>query len=189
LSARALSLTPVVGCHLESRVNCWLLAIVHSSALIAVDTVDLPFINRHVIEYALTAATATDRVVYIEYDMSGMKEADIVPTLTKDWATLVQSNVTSHSQYLHHNGLPVVGIFGFYMDRFSATTAAAILDIFQKGEPTEKAFVAGAGQWFWGACDSHPPFCPIRFVSFGLTVASSCLVVFQSGFHGCISLW
>ena len=42
----------------------------------------------------------------------------------------------------------VVGIFGFYMERFSAATAAAILDIFQKPGPNQ-AFVAGSGQWFW----------------------------------------
>ena len=63
--------------------------------------------------------------------MSGMKEETIVQDLKQDWETLVREGATASMRYLHHGGLPVVGVFGFYMDRFSAKTAAAILDIFQ----------------------------------------------------------
>lgn len=88
--------------------------------------------HKRVLNYSLAAAAVTARVLFVEYDLSGMHEADIVPTLTKDWAALVAEGVTSNPRYLHQGGVPVVGVFGFYMDRFSAETATAILDIFQK---------------------------------------------------------
>jgi hypothetical protein len=62
-------------------------------------------------------------MLFVEYDLSGMKESDIVSALAADWAQLVRSNVTSHPRYGRQGGRPVVGIFGFYMDRFSAATA------------------------------------------------------------------
>lgn len=95
------------------------------------------------------AANETGRVYYVEYDMSGMTEADIVSTMTSDWQFLVDTmKITSDTRYLHHNGLPVVGIFGFYPSRFSSTTANSILDIFGTAGPYQ-AFVQGAGDWTW----------------------------------------
>ncbi len=95
------------------------------------------------------AANETGRVYYVEYDMSGMTEADIVPTMTADWQYLVDTlKITADSRYLHHNGLPVVGIFGFYPSRFSSATANSILDIFGTAGPYQ-AFVEGAGDWTW----------------------------------------
>jgi hypothetical protein len=95
------------------------------------------------------AANETGRVYYVEYDMSGMAEADIVPAMTSDWQYLVDTlKITSDSRYLHHNGLPVVGIFGFYPSRFSSTTANSVLDIFGTAGPYQ-AFVEGAGDWTW----------------------------------------
>jgi hypothetical protein len=95
------------------------------------------------------SANETGRVYYVEYDMSGMTEADIVSTMTTDWQYLVDTlKITSDSRYLHHNGLPVVGIFGFYPSRFSSTTANSILDIFGTAGPYQ-AFVQGAGDWTW----------------------------------------
>ena len=95
------------------------------------------------------AANETGRVYYVEYDMSGMTEADIVPTMTADWQYLVDTlKITADSRYLHHGGLPVVAIFGFYPSRFSSTTANAILDIFGTAGPYQ-AFVEGAGDWTW----------------------------------------
>ena len=95
------------------------------------------------------AANETGRVYYVEYDMSGMTEADIVPAMTADWQYLVDTlKITSDTRYLHQNGLPVIGIFGFYPSRFSSTTANSILDIFGTAGPYQ-AFVQGAGDWTW----------------------------------------
>jgi hypothetical protein len=95
------------------------------------------------------AANLTGRTFFVEYDMSGTAEADLVPTLTSDWQYLVDTmQLTSDARYLLQGGLPVVGIFGFFEERFSATTANAILDIF-KGPGPNQAFVAAAGAWYW----------------------------------------
>ena len=107
--------------------------------------------HKRVLSYALAAAEQTGRVLYVGYDLSGMEEGSIVATLTADWAELVQQGVTRSPRYLHHNGLPVVGVFGFNMERFSAATASAILDIFQ-----HHAFVSGSGQWFWSRASPSP---------------------------------
>ena len=65
--------------------------------------------KRHlnVLNYSLAAAKQTGRVLYVEYDMSGMKEATIVATLSKDWAALVQQGVTKDAQYIHQGAKPV----------------------------------------------------------------------------------
>jgi hypothetical protein len=108
----------------------------------------------HVIKDVSAAANLTGRTYFIEYDMSGFdlsngKDVDLVPTITKDWHYLVDTmKLTSDARYLHQGALPVIGIFGFYEDRFSAATANAILDIF-KGPGPYQAFVAGAGAWYW----------------------------------------
>ncbi|HEX3852966.1 MAG TPA: hypothetical protein VHW01_18515 [Polyangiaceae bacterium] len=100
------------------------------------------------------AANLTGRTYFIEYDMSGFdmsngKDVDLVPTITKDWHYLVDAmKLTSDARYLQQGGMPVIGIFGFYEDRFSAATANAILDVF-KGPGPYQAFVAGAGAWYW----------------------------------------
>ena len=95
------------------------------------------------------AANETGRVYYVEYDMSGVAEADIVSAMTADWKYLVDTlKITSDTRYLHHDGLPVIGIFGFYPSRFSSATANAILDIFGTAGPYQ-AFVEGAGDWTW----------------------------------------
>ena len=110
--------------------------------------VGLPTLDRVLTDVRL-AANETGRAYFVEYDMSGMTEADIVPTMTADWHYLVDTlNLTSDSRYLHQGGLPVIGVYGFFPSRFSSTTAGAILDIFGTTGPYQ-AFVAGAGDWTW----------------------------------------
>ncbi|WNG17263.1 glycoside hydrolase family 71/99-like protein [Cystobacter fuscus] len=108
---------------------------------------DLPTLR--VLSHVRAAANLTGRTFFVEYDMTGTPESELVSTITRDWHYLVDTlKLTSDSRYLHHNGLPVVGIFGFFRDRFSPATAHAILDIF-KGPGPYQAFVEGAGAWYW----------------------------------------
>ena len=108
----------------------------------------------HVLKDVSLAASLTGRSYFVEYDMSGFdlsngKDVDLVPTITKDWHYLVDTmKLSVDPRYLHQGGMPVIGIFGFYEDRFSAVTANAILDIFKAPGPYQ-AFVAGAGAWYW----------------------------------------
>jgi hypothetical protein len=54
------------------------------------------------------------RVFAIMYDISGYATNTLVSKLTNDWLYLVNTQqVTNSSAYLHHNGKPVVAIWGF----------------------------------------------------------------------------
>ena len=103
-------------------------------------------LDHEILNHTLAAAAATNRVAYVEYDLSGYagRGAAAAAMLKEDWAGLRRQGVPDHARYVHEGGLPVVGIFGFYMDRFSGEEANAILDVFDG-----TAFVAGAGQWWW----------------------------------------
>lgn len=66
-----------------------------------------------VLRNIMAAAASTGRVFAIEYDVSGAKEATLLQTLQEDWAYLVRElKVTAHPQYLHHNRLPIVSVWG-----------------------------------------------------------------------------
>jgi hypothetical protein len=102
-----------------------------------------------VLTYIRQAANQTGRVYYVQYDMSGEAEADITPTMSADWTYLVDTlRITSDPSYLHQNGLPVVGVFGFYPARFSSATGQAVINIFSATGPTP-AYFAGSGDWTW----------------------------------------
>jgi hypothetical protein len=59
--------------------------------------VEMTAVRRNrILNYTVAAAKKTNRVMYVEYDLSGMKEADIVAELTKDWAKLVGEGITSN---------------------------------------------------------------------------------------------
>ena len=96
--------------------------------------------------YAREAANRTGRTYFIMYDMSGDEN---VEKIRDDWQYLVDTmKITEDDRYLHHNGKPVVGVFGFFSDRFAASVGNQVLDIFQNDGPYQ-AFVIGSGQWWW----------------------------------------
>lgn len=96
--------------------------------------------------YAREAANRTGRTYFIMYDMSGDEN---VTKIRNDWHYLVDTmKITEDNRYLHHNGKPVIGVFGFFSDRFAASLGEQVLDIFQNGDQYE-AFVIGSGQWWW----------------------------------------
>jgi hypothetical protein len=96
--------------------------------------------------YAREAANRTGRTYFIMYDMSGDED---VGEINADWRYLVDvMKITEDDRYLHHNGLPVVAVFGFFAGRFAAALGNQVLDIFQNGGKYG-AFVIGSGQWPW----------------------------------------
>ena len=61
---------------------------------------------------ALSAARKYDRAVCVMYDLSGMNPED-VRVLTDDWKSLVsEMKILDNPQYLHHNGKPLVAVWG-----------------------------------------------------------------------------
>ena len=74
------------------------------------------------------AAEAHGRVFLIEYDLSGVADAAIVPSLTTDWAHLTRDlKLTASTAYLHHRGAPAVVVWGlgFNDEGHPATPATA----------------------------------------------------------------
>ena len=70
-----------------------------------------------VLEHALKAASANNRAIAVMYDLSGLNASgEDCSSIIEDWKFLVdQLKVTNQSgtkTYLHHNGKPVVAIWG-----------------------------------------------------------------------------
>ncbi|MBK7927669.1 MAG: hypothetical protein IPJ98_09280 [Bryobacterales bacterium] len=66
-----------------------------------------------VLRNVMDAARRHRRVFAIEYDISGANAATLLTTLQNDWKYLVESlAVTAHPGYLHHNGKPLLAVWG-----------------------------------------------------------------------------
>lgn len=66
-----------------------------------------------VLKNIMAAALKYGRAFAIEYDISGANPTTLLRTLQQDWNYLVDTlHVTAHPQYLHHNGKPVVSVWG-----------------------------------------------------------------------------
>jgi hypothetical protein len=95
------------------------------------------------------SANRTGRVFALCYDMSGMPADRIFEAMVADWKHLVDElKITSDKRYLHHNGKPVLMIWGFYDDRFSPKLAHRIIDFF-KDDPKYAVTLIGGCQWYW----------------------------------------
>ncbi|RYG48751.1 hypothetical protein EON79_03535 [bacterium] len=102
-----------------------------------------------VLGYARAAANRHGRVFAVEYDMSGTPGDKAIDQMKKDWRFLVDTmKIDKDPRYLHHNGKPVLAIFGFFTDRFDGKTANAIIDAFDTNDKYGVTLV-GAGQWWW----------------------------------------
>jgi hypothetical protein len=102
-----------------------------------------------VLANARAAANATGRVFAVEYDMSGMPTDRLFDQMVNDWRWLVdEMGITTDPRYLHQNGLPVLGIWGFFTDRFDASVAHQIIDFFTS-DPDYRVFLVGGCQWWW----------------------------------------
>lgn len=102
-----------------------------------------------------TAAESYGRVWAVMYDITGAdeKNSDVVQLLEKDWKYLVDTlSVTESPTYLHHNGLPMVAIWGLGFDDRPGTAAEAkqLLDFFQNNpDPKYRATVMGGVPIWW----------------------------------------
>jgi hypothetical protein len=66
-----------------------------------------------VLKNILAGAAETGRVIAIEYDVTGSNLATFTDVMREDWKYLVDElKVTAHPGYLHHNGKPVLSIWG-----------------------------------------------------------------------------
>lgn len=108
--------------------------------------------TRRVMDHCLAAADKTGRVWAISYDIAAMPTDDIFDALTGDWKRMIDEGVVGGPRYLHHAGLPVVQIWGFYHNASSnlmtAELAHKLIDYFAAPGP-QRAFLVGGGGWNW----------------------------------------
>ncbi|CAN5899607.1 hypothetical protein BH23PLA1_BH23PLA1_11530 [soil metagenome] len=102
-----------------------------------------------VLAHVRASAAKTGRVYALGYDLSGAREEDIEDLLIEDWKRLVDElRVTEDDRYLHHEGKPVLFVWGFFSDRFAPELAHRILDFFKEDE-RYGVWLIGGCQWYW----------------------------------------
>ncbi len=95
------------------------------------------------------SANKTGRTFGLCYDLSGTPNEKVYDLLVADWKRLVdEKQITEDARYLHHNGKPVLFIWGFYSDRFGPELAHKIIDFF-KNDPQYGVTLVGGCQWYW----------------------------------------
>jgi len=123
----------------------------------------LAFRNQ-VTENVCAGATHHGRSFAIMYDISGAKEASFVEELKADWAFLVNDlKVTGSPAYLHHEGKPVLGLWGLgFSDRpGTAAQSLELIEHLQTGAPAgQQVYLVGGVpyQWRTSSGDSKPGF-------------------------------
>src|ERR1022692_2117864 len=93
-------------------------------------------------------ADAYRRVFALMYDISGHPTNTLVSALTNDWLYLVNTlQITNSSRYLHHNGKPVVAVWGFGFSGRQDTPqqAQAVINFFKSAGLT----VMGGLPTYW----------------------------------------
>ena len=125
-------------------------------------TVDenLRFMNA-VLANVSQSASETGRVFAIMYDVSGANPDTVVNDIIKDWTSLINNlNLANNDRYLHHRGLPLLGIWGFgFRDRpIKVAQAAQLLDWFDRAPQEYKATLLGGvpTNWRLGGWDASP---------------------------------
>jgi hypothetical protein len=109
-----------------------------------------PSLNQ-VLGHVRASAAKTGRAYAVCYDMSGAAPDRVYDLLVNDWKRLVdEMKVTGDERYLHHRGLPVLFVWGFFSDRFGPAVAHRILDFF-KTDPKYGVTLVGGCQWPWRA--------------------------------------
>jgi hypothetical protein len=111
-----------------------------------------------VLDNERAAAEATGRVFAVEIDISNTSvDPNLVAEIEADWKYLVDTKkVTDSRAYLHQDGKPVLGIYGFGLNLYPTTPAQAmaIVDFFENNpEPRYRATLFGGVPSSWRTLD------------------------------------
>lgn len=102
-----------------------------------------------VLSHVRSSAETSGRVYAVCYDLSGAPKERLYDLLVNDWKRLVdEAKITEDNRYLHHNGKPVLFVWGFFSDRFDASLAHRIIDFFETDDRYAVTLIGGC-QWHW----------------------------------------
>jgi len=105
--------------------------------------------STRIVELAAQAAEASGRTFALEYDMSSVPSDQLFEKITTDWRMMVDEvRITENPRYLHHDGIPVLAVWGFYPDRFNGGLANKLIDFF-KTEGRYGVTLIGGCPWQW----------------------------------------
>lgn len=101
------------------------------------------------------------RLFAVMYDVSGVNNADMLNYITNDWNSL--AGVTNSPSYAHHNGKPVVSIWGLGFNDRDATfgTATAIINFFKTQGMTVKGGVPDGWRNLTGSSRTDPAWAAV----------------------------
>ncbi|MGS2648132.1 glycoside hydrolase family 71/99-like protein [Streptosporangium sp. LJ11] len=111
---------------------------------------------------ARDAAERHGRGFYVEYDVSGLTDANVEQVLTRDWTDVVtgQLRLTDSPAYARENGKPVVEIWGFgFSDR--PGTAAQAERIVRWFKDRGLYVIGGVPREWRSGADGKPGFGPV----------------------------
>lgn len=113
--------------------------------LVELDSPSLDAVLGHV----RASAAETGRSYALCYDLTAAPEDRLLDLLSNDWKRLVDElEMTGDDRYLHHDGRPVLFVWGFDPDRFGPETAHEIIDFFEQDGPYGVTLVGGV-PWYW----------------------------------------
>jgi hypothetical protein len=113
-----------------------------------------------VLSHALRAAEANGRVLSVMYDISGAQEDKWAATILKDWHHLLQDlKVTQSKAWLHHQGMPVVSVWGVGFNSHPGSPVSSLAFLEQLRAITPITYVGGVPT-HWRTCkgDSKPGY-------------------------------
>lgn len=123
------------------------------------------FTFRNMVTQNIQAGCETHGRLYaIMYDVSGVADADMLGRITNDWNHLVGTlNVTNSPSYAHHNGKPVVSIWGlgFKGRGLTPITATAVINYFKSQGMTVKGGVPDSWRTLNGDSETDPAWAAV----------------------------
>ncbi|MDZ4859504.1 MAG: xylosidase/arabinosidase [Candidatus Hydrogenedentes bacterium] len=108
-------------------------------------------IRNQVLQNVRDSANAHGRVFALEYDTSGTSAANLFNAITEDWEFLVDGGMLNDPRYLHHEGKPVVVIWGLGFEGrgYSPAQASQVINYFKNDPEYGGNLVIGGVPTFW----------------------------------------
>ena len=109
-----------------------------------------------VLRQVAASSVSFGRVWNITWDVTNAPETNWREWIKADWHDHVEPIISKCPQYLHHDGKPVVCIFGLGLRQKPSPPVAEILEMI--GWLRERTFVIGSGPFYWrsGCNDALP---------------------------------